>query len=52
MYKYEEIYGWKRPTIETMIGRLLTLGTIDINQFTLTNEALELVDKEFVLVRT
>ena len=34
-----------------MIGRLLTFGPTDIDQFTLTKEALELVDKEFVVVR-
>jgi hypothetical protein len=34
-----------------MIGRLLVLGLIQIDQFTLTKEAIELVDKEFVEVR-
>jgi len=33
-----------------MIGRLLSLGLIEIDQFTLTKEALELVDKEFAQV--
>lgn len=30
-----------------MIGRLLTLGLIQVEQYTLTKESLELVDKEF-----
>ncbi|CAF3207056.1 unnamed protein product [Rotaria socialis] len=47
LHEYEEIYGWKRPSIETMVGRLLALGLIQIDQYTLTKEALELVDKEF-----
>jgi hypothetical protein len=34
-----------------MIGRLLSLGLIEIDQFTLTKEALELVDKEFAQVK-
>lgn len=33
-----------------MISRLLALGPINIDQFTLTKEALELVDKEFAEV--
>jgi hypothetical protein len=36
--------------IETMVGRLLSLGPIEIDKFTLTKEALELVDKEFTQV--
>ncbi|CAF2443799.1 unnamed protein product [Rotaria sp. Silwood2] len=47
LHEYEEVYGWKRPTIETMVGRLLSLGLTQIDQYTLTKEALELVDKEF-----
>ncbi len=34
-----------------MIGRLLSLGLTDIEQFTLTKDALELVDKEFTQVK-
>lgn len=34
-----------------MIGRLLTLGPIEIEKFTLTKDALELVDKEFAQVK-
>ncbi len=30
-----------------MVGRLLALGLMQIDQYTLTKEALELVDKEF-----
>jgi hypothetical protein len=41
------MYGWKRPTNETMIGRLLLLDLNHIDQYTLTKESLELVDKEF-----
>ena len=37
--------------MDTMIDRLLTLGLIEIDQFTLTKEALELVDKEFAQVQ-
>ena len=33
-----------------MVGRLLSLGPIEIEKFTLTKEALELVDKEFAQV--
>jgi hypothetical protein len=33
-----------------MIGRLLALGLTQIEQYTLTKEALELVDKEFTEV--
>jgi hypothetical protein len=33
-----------------MVGRLLTLGPTQIDQFSLTKDALELVDKEFVEV--
>ena len=33
-----------------MVGRLLSLGPIEIDKFTLTKEALELVDKEFAQV--
>jgi hypothetical protein len=33
-----------------MIGRLLSVGPIEIDKFTLTKEALELVDKEFTQV--
>jgi hypothetical protein len=51
LYEFEEVYGWKRPTIETMVGRLLSLGPIEIDKFTLTKEALELVDKEFAQVK-
>ncbi|CAF2071458.1 unnamed protein product [Rotaria magnacalcarata] len=47
LHEFEEVYGWKRPTVETMIGRLLALGPLNIDQFTLTKEAVELVDKEF-----
>ncbi|UJR23823.1 hypothetical protein I4U23_026799 [Adineta vaga] len=47
LYEYEEVYGWKRPTTETMVGRLLALDLTQIDQYTLTKEALELVDKEF-----
>ncbi|CAF4165043.1 unnamed protein product [Rotaria sp. Silwood2] len=50
LHEFEEVYGWKRPTIETMISRLLTLGLTKIDQFTLTKEALELVDKEFAQI--
>jgi hypothetical protein len=35
-----------------MIGRLLSLGLIEVDKFTLTKEALELVDKEFAQVKT
>ncbi|CAF3469751.1 unnamed protein product [Rotaria sp. Silwood1] len=47
LHEYEEVYGWKRPTNETMVGHLLALGLTQIDQYTLTKEALELVDKEF-----
>ena len=47
LHEFEEVYGWKRPTNETMIGRLLTLGPSQLDQFTLSKETLELVDKEF-----
>ncbi|CAF0813930.1 unnamed protein product [Adineta steineri] len=47
LHEYEEVYGWKRPTIETMVGRLLVLDLTQIDQYTLSKEALELVDKEF-----
>ncbi|CAF1030700.1 unnamed protein product [Rotaria sordida] len=50
LHEFEEVYGWKRPIIETMISRLLTLGLTKIDQFTLTKEALELVDKEFTQI--
>ncbi|CAF0739373.1 unnamed protein product [Didymodactylos carnosus] len=43
--EFEELYGWKCPTIETMIGRLLNID--DISKFSLTKEAIELVEKEF-----
>ena len=33
-----------------MIGRLLSLGPIELDKFTLTKQALELVDKEFTQV--
>lgn len=33
-----------------MISRLLALGPTDIDKFTLTKEAIELVDKEFTQV--
>jgi hypothetical protein len=33
-----------------MVGRLLALGLTQIDQYTLTKEALELVDKEFTEV--
>ena len=48
--EYEELYGWKRPSIETTIGRLLILGPTRIDQYSLTKESLELVDKEFAEV--
>ncbi len=51
LHEYEEVYGWKRPTIETMIGRLLSLGLTQIDKYTLTKESLELVDKEFTEVK-
>ena len=51
LHEYEEIYGWKRPSTETMIGRLLALGLTQIDQYTLTKESLELVDKEYAEVR-
>jgi len=51
LHEYEEVYGWKRPTTETMVGRLLVLNLTQIDQYTLTKEALELVDKEFSEVR-
>ena len=47
LHEFEEVYGWKRPTNETMIGRLLTLGPSQLDQFSLSKETLELVDKEF-----
>ncbi|CAF0912278.1 unnamed protein product [Rotaria sordida] len=47
LHEYEEVYGWKRPTIKTMVGHLLKLDLTQIDQHTLTKEALELVDKEF-----
>ncbi|CAF3765432.1 unnamed protein product [Adineta steineri] len=50
LHEYEEVYGWKRPTNDTMIDRLLKLGPIEIDQFSLTKEALELVDKEFTQI--
>ncbi|CAF1120033.1 unnamed protein product [Rotaria sp. Silwood1] len=50
LHEFEEVYGWKRPIIETMINRLLTLGPTKIDQYTLTKEALELVDKEFTQI--
>jgi hypothetical protein len=34
-----------------MVGRLLALGLTQIDQYTLTKEALELVDKEFTEVK-
>jgi len=34
-----------------MIGRLLSLGLTQIDQYTLTKESLELVDKEFTEVK-
>jgi len=50
LHELEEVYGWKRPTIETMVGRLLSLGPIEVDKFTLTKEAIELVDKEFAQI--
>ena len=50
LHEFEEVYGWKRPAVETIIGRLLSLGPIEIDKFTLSKEAVELVDKEFVQV--
>ncbi|CAF0858469.1 unnamed protein product [Adineta ricciae] len=47
LHEYEEVYGWKRPTTETMVGRLLALDLTQVDQYTLTKEAIELVDKEF-----
>lgn len=47
LHEYEEVYGWKRPSNETMVGRLLELNPFEVDQFTLTKESLELVDKEF-----
>ena len=38
--------------LKTMIGRLLSLGLTQIDQYTLTKESLELVDKEFTEVKT
>ncbi|CAF0736342.1 unnamed protein product [Didymodactylos carnosus] len=43
--EFEELYGWKRPTIETMVGRLLNID--DVSKFSLTKEAIELIEKEF-----
>jgi hypothetical protein len=34
-----------------MIGRLLAVGLIQIDQYSLTKESLELVDKEFTEVK-
>ena len=34
-----------------MVGRLLALGLMQIDQYTLTKEAIELVDKEFSEVK-
>ena len=34
-----------------MVGRLLALGLIQVDQYTLTKEAIELVDKEFTEVK-
>lgn len=51
MHEYEEVYGWKRPTMETMVGRLLALDLTQVDQYTLTKEAIELVDKEFTEVK-
>jgi hypothetical protein len=33
-----------------MVGRLLSLGLIEVEKFSLTKESLELVDKEFTQV--
>ncbi|CAF1258726.1 unnamed protein product [Didymodactylos carnosus] len=43
--EFEELYGWERPTIETMVGRLLNID--DVSKFSLTKEAIELIEKEF-----
>ena len=51
LHEYENIYGWKKPTTETIVGRLLALSLVELDQFTLTKESLELVDKEFSEVR-
>ncbi|UJR25017.1 hypothetical protein I4U23_006378 [Adineta vaga] len=50
LHEFEEVYGWKRPTVDTMISRLLILGPIEVDKFTLTKEAIELVDKEFAQI--
>ena len=50
LHEFEEVYGWKRPPADTMVGRLLALGPIEVDKFTLTKEAIELVDKEFAQV--
>jgi len=42
---YEELNGWKPPTNETMVGRLLRED--NVANFSITNEAVELVEKEF-----
>lgn len=34
-----------------MVGRLLTLGLTQVDQYTLSKESIELVDKEFAEVR-
>ena len=51
LHEYEEVYGWKRPTNETVIGKLLSFGLTQIEQHKLTKESLELVDKEFTQVK-
>ncbi|CAF1207632.1 unnamed protein product [Adineta ricciae] len=50
LHEFEEVYGWKRPLADTMVGRLLALGPIEVDKFTLTKEAIELVDKEFAQI--
>lgn len=50
LHEFEEVYGWKRPAAETMIGRLLSIGPIELDKFTLSKESLELVDQEFTHV--
>lgn len=49
--EYEEVYGWKRPSEQTLVGRLLALSRIEIDRFPLRKETLDLVDKEFRQVK-
>ena len=48
---FEEVYGWKRPQVETLVGRLVNLGVDRIDEFPLTKETIDSVDKELTEVK-